>query len=303
LKEEQMPKTIKQLIKGIDPKKCINCEKCILDCPETLFSRQNKEINVVFTDPLQRCILCGHCIAVCPKDAILYDHEEAPLTHPALAQPEKIIGLDDLELFIRARRSIRQFLDRGIPEKSLEYILSAMRYSPTGSNKQGLHFTVITSKLMIAEFSGKVVGLFRTIKVLLVVLRILIPFGHKKKGSPVSNALYQTLGNALQKANEGADPIFYKAPCVIVLSAPTYAHQSQVDAGIALAHGMFAAQAQGVGSLLVGFAHETLLLNYRLRRRLKLPAWHRPQGVMALGFSKVRYTTAPMRKPLSVTRL
>jgi nitroreductase/NAD-dependent dihydropyrimidine dehydrogenase PreA subunit len=298
-----MRKTMNRLIAGIDSQKCINCEKCILDCPETLFFRKSEKADVTFTDPLQRCIQCGHCIAVCPKGAILYDHAESPLTHPELASPEKIFKKDDFELFIRARRSIRQFYDRGIPEKSIEFILSTMRFSPTGSNKQALHFTVITSRSMIAEFSGKVVGLFKAIKVLLVFMRVLIPFGHKKKGSPVSDAMYQTLGSALQKAKSGADPIFYRAPCVIVLSAPSYAHQSPVDAGIALAHGMFAAQAEGLGSLLVGFAHETLLLNPRLRRRLKLPAWHRPQGVMALGFPKVRYTTAPMRKPLSVTRL
>lgn len=258
---------------------------------------------VEFEDPYSRCILCGHCIAVCPEDAVRYEDAEKPIRDPLIHTPEKILHARDLMLFLRARRSIRRFYGRHVPEKSLKFILDAMRYSPTGSNKQGLHFTVIVSREKIEYFSSKVISFFKLVRVVLILLRFLIPFGHKRKGSVLSNGLYRSLLNALEKAAAGKDPILYHAPCVIVLSGRTYAHQTQVDAGIALAHGMFAAQAQGLGTCLVGFAHERLLLGPFLRRALKIPRGCRPQGVMALGVPKVRYTVAPPRKPLSSNRI
>jgi nitroreductase/NAD-dependent dihydropyrimidine dehydrogenase PreA subunit len=290
-------------ILGINQKKCTSCRRCVLDCPENLFRFESAVKKVIFADPLGRCILCGHCLSVCPEDAVLFDDPEEPLRHPAIAAPEKILGTEDLMLFMRARRSIRQFKNKPVPEKSLEFILSAMRYSPTGSNKQGIHFTVLTSKEKIDFLSAKVMNLFKVVRVLLTILRILIPFGHERKRSVLSNALFRSLINALEKAKAGKDPIFYHATCVIVLSGRPYAHQTQVDAGIALAHGMLAAQVKGLGTCLVGFAHERLLLGPFLRRALKIPVGRKPVGVMAMGFPKVRYEAAPMRKPLSMNRI
>jgi nitroreductase/NAD-dependent dihydropyrimidine dehydrogenase PreA subunit len=291
------------VIQGINSEKCIQCNNCILDCPENLFQKDSEENKVIFSDPLGRCILCGHCLAVCPADAIRFLDAEKPFAHSLISKPDQILRPDDLLLFMRARRSIRQYQDRAVPAKILEFILSAMRFAPTASNKQSIHFTVITSKKSIAFFSKQVNKSFRAIGVLLKLLRFFIPFGRKRKGSLFSNSLYHSLRERVRMGDGGNDPIFFHAPCVIILSSPGYAHQSGVDAGIVLAHGMLAAQAKGLGTCLLGFAHEKLLLSPALRRYCQIPPRFKPRGVMALGFPTVRYTRAPMRKPLSMNKL
>jgi nitroreductase/ferredoxin len=292
----------KLVIKGIDRNLCINCGKCVEDCPEDLF-REISPSNTVFMDPAGRCILCGHCLAVCPVNAVLYEDGEPPLEHPLISQPEKIMGTEDLLVLLRARRSVRRFDGREVPETAVNTILDAMRYAPTGSNRQAIHYTVITSREEIARFSRKVVGLFKQVRILLTIIRRLVPFRRKKKGSILRNGLFITLKSALQKAKNGGDPIFYHAPCVMVVSATPYAHQPGVDAGIILTYGMLAAQSLGLGTCLVGFAHEKLAVSPGLRRRLRIPHRFRPQGVMALGYPRVRYLRAPMRNPAAVTRL
>jgi hypothetical protein len=59
----------------------------------------------------------------------------------------------------------------------------------------------------------------------------------------------------------------------------------------------------GLGTCLVGFAHEKLILSASLRRRLGMPRKYRAQGVMALGYPQVRYLRAPGRKQLSLNRI
>jgi nitroreductase/NAD-dependent dihydropyrimidine dehydrogenase PreA subunit len=288
------------IIMGIDRKLCINCGKCVEDCPEDLFQAISPN-TTVFNDRFHRCILCGHCLSVCPVNAVLFEDGEKPLEHPLISQPEKILGSEDLLLLLRARRSIRRFSDQAVPGQTLGTILDAMRYAPTGSNRQDIHYSVLVSREEIMYFSRQVIGLFKQVRVLLAVLRCLVPFGRKKKGGILRTGMYMSLKNALKKAKAGQDPIFYHAHCVIVVSATPYAHQSGVDAGIILTHGMLAAQSLGLGTCLVGFAHEKLLVSSGLRRRLRIPRGYKPQGVMALGYPAVRYLRAPMRKPVVKT--
>jgi nitroreductase/Pyruvate/2-oxoacid:ferredoxin oxidoreductase delta subunit len=290
-----------EFIRGIDKELCNKCGKCIIDCPLALFLTGEKSKSIFFSDPYDRCIACGHCIAICPRDAILFTHEEKPLEHGLISTPDKILGTEKLMVLLRARRSIRHFKDRIVPEHSLKKILQAMRYAPTASNRERIYYTVVKSKEKIQFLSDRVIGLFKLIRLLLSVLRFFIPFGRKTKGGVLSNGLFFSLKNALRQVKEGRDPIFFHAPCLIIVSSPLYQHQAGVDAGIALAHGMIVAQAEGLGTCLIGFAHETMLRSRFLRRYFKLPAGYKPQGVMVIGFSKVKYQRAPMRKPLSVT--
>lgn len=51
--------------------------------------------------------------------------------------------MDNALDFLKARRSTRRFQQKAVPEKSLEAVLEAGRYAPSGMNMQATHFLVI----------------------------------------------------------------------------------------------------------------------------------------------------------------
>ena len=127
----------------------------------------------------------------------------------------------------------------------------------------------------------------------------------------VSRALKRRLSAGTRKAlvdlidihRRGGDPILHGAPCVVILHSPAYGHQADVDAGIAMAHGMLAAQALGLGTCLIGFVHESLCTFASLRRAVGIPRGEAARGVMVLGYPDITYHRAPMREPLRSTHL
>lgn len=285
----------------VNPDTCTRCGECVAECPERLFFIGKTGTEVLFQDPLGRCIGCGHCIAICPENAVEYSAEESPLEDPRISKPEQILGTEELYLFLKARRSIRRFRRQPIPNEKIKKILDIMRFAPTASNREMIHYTVITSGKEIAVFLLAVISLFRKVKNLLSFLRLIIPFGRRKPRGIMSNGLFASLNNFFIRVKAGEDPVFWGAPCVIIVSSPKYQHQAGVDAGIIMTHGMLAAQAEGLGTCLIGFAHETLLRNRRLRKRYQIPKGFCPQGVIVLGFPEIRFHRVPMRKPISCT--
>lgn len=55
--------------------------------------------------------------------------------------------------FLKERRSIRTYLDKNIPDKEIEMILEAGRWTPSASNKQPWEFIVIKDKEILKEIS------------------------------------------------------------------------------------------------------------------------------------------------------
>ena len=81
------------------------------------------------------CIRCGHCQAICPQGAVsLSGFAEAPEE----ITPEMHVDASALMGQLKARRSVRQFSAREIPPEFIRQIIEAGRYTPTGTNKQGV---------------------------------------------------------------------------------------------------------------------------------------------------------------------
>jgi nitroreductase/NAD-dependent dihydropyrimidine dehydrogenase PreA subunit len=287
-------------ISGVRQETCTTCGRCVSDCPQGLFVKVDGD--VLFQDPTLRCIQCGHCIAICPENAVQYKSAEPVFEYPDLGQPERIVSAPALQAFLRSRRSIRRFKPTPVLEKDITAVLDAMRRAPTASNKESIHFTVITSAEGLLLIRDAVMRMFRLIKRLLSILRFLFPFGRKGKGI-LGDSLHRSLNRAITRFENGEDPATYKAPCLVILSSPAYGKQSGVDAGIALTHGMLAAQSLRLGTCLIGFAHEALARSKPLRKKAGIPPGLKVQGVMVMGYPAVGYLRAPMRKPLSSNRL
>ena len=54
---------------------------------------------------------------------------------------------------ITARRNVRQFADRVIPDAELDRVLEAGRIAPSSQNQQPWHFVAVTDREMLRELS------------------------------------------------------------------------------------------------------------------------------------------------------
>lgn len=290
-------------ILGIDYEKCIKCKQCVKECPPRLY-RASKDDEITFSDPLGSCIECGHCIAVCPKDAIKFEAPEAPLAYPGIEDPTELISYDTLLKFLRARRSIRQFRPDPVPEEEVDAVLEAMRYAPSASNAQGWRYIILTDPEKKRILADKTVAMLRLLRKVMKIKWLLKPFvSGQIKAQLTDPSTAASLDELLARHASGDDPIFYDAPCVIILHTSSYGHMAGNDAGLAFMHGMLAAQARGLGTCWIGFAEELLFRNKKMRKWLGIPSGHKPWGVMILGYPSVKYHRVPMRKPLKVRKV
>jgi nitroreductase/ferredoxin len=293
-------------INGINSNECIKCEECVEECPAKLFFKKQTEgtteaKEICFEDPNNLCILCGHCLAVCPTNAVTAEEIEGLYEFPEAKDPAKIASYETLLKVLRARRSIRRFQKRPIPQDQIELVLQAMRYAPSASNAQNWNYIVVTDPEKIQYFGKQVTKIFYLLRKVLKLKQIVRLF--------VSGATKQLLLDPkteisitrhISSFEAGQDLIFYNAPCVILSHAPAYGSMAGVDAGIALTHGTLAAQSLGLGTCWIGFAQEAVQRDGKLRKWLQIPKGRNCYGVMVMGYPAVKFHRVPPRKELKV---
>ena len=135
---------------AIDETQCTGCGECERECLLS-FERPMRE-RVDHADP--NCEGCLHCYAVCPSGAIELSDGLLPFEDSASA--ENPVTADALERLFAGRRSTRRFEDRALPPDTLERIVQAGRYIPSGGNRHAHEFTVIlddaTKARLLSEF-------------------------------------------------------------------------------------------------------------------------------------------------------
>lgn len=253
-------------IVSIDSQKCIGCGLCVKDCVTNALVIDNKCAKVISSG----CISCGHCYAICPKGAVSVSGmpaEEAPLT--SMQQIDSTVLLNAM----KSRRSIRSFSGQHVEPEKLEMILEAGRYSPTGSNAQDVHFTVLGSRQ--DEIETMCVDVFR-------------------KGITAAG-LVSDVGKNMQVDEHF---FFKKAPLVIVVSG-----KSQVNASLASAWMELMAESLGLGVLYSGFFIACAKLSGRVKAALELPKGIKPVTCLVIGYTDVQYQRIPGRKPAQVKTL
>ncbi len=291
-------------IEKVNPEICIKCKKCIDICLVKLFSVKKDEKGnkrIIFSDPYKFCFRCGHCLSICPTNAIEYTGAEKSFEFDEIKNPEKIIAFEDLMKVIRSRRTHRCFLNKEVEKEKIEKVLEAMRYAPTASNRQRQSFIVINNREVISEFSSRIMNFFFKLESLLKIRFLIYPFVPKGvRRRLMSKKTKFKLKSYRKRTLDGEDLVFYHAPCVVVLHAPSYSQMSASDGGIALTHGMFAAQSLGLGTAWIGFAQEYLWRNKRYRKKLGIPDRNNCYGVLILGYPKYHFERAPSRRELKV---
>ncbi|MHA1931083.1 MAG: nitroreductase family protein [Promethearchaeota archaeon] len=266
-------------IVGVNHEKCSVCKQCISDCTRGLFQEDSNGKVIRLADEMKSCNFCGKCVAICKENAILWEGnwEDDVESYPGVKNYEENVSYENLMQLLKAKRSVRQYKIKKVPEELLKKVFEAMRYASSADNRRAWKFSVVSDPSLIKTLSQE-------------SIKIIYPY----MGFPTAEAALK-YSNSINK-----DPIFRGAPAVIFLTATSNVSMPQVDAGIILTYGQLAAHTLGLATCWIGMAHG-LGMNKEMMKVIGLEG--QIQGVLTIGYPAVKYYRTPPRAPLDVVGL
>lgn len=266
----------------IDRDKCSECKSCEKICPTLSF-------NTDMSDIAPECIACYHCITQCQQGALNID-EATPIVN----RPMNITS-DEFEALMQQRRSHRDFQSKPVPREVIENFISKLRFSPTASNNQNLHFTVITDRSVITNLNDVVIetlsGKFRK-----SLNSFTLPFLRLFYGK-YTDVLLFTKRRFLKKAEVKHDMITYNAPVVILIHAPeTPTGMAWLNAGVWTGMALLYGEVSGLSSCVNGYIVNALNSHHRYCHQLGIPSNHRIYSCILLGYAKRNFPHFSIRR-------
>ncbi len=257
--------------------KCNSCEVCVLECSPGILEIKavgGKSSWVEGGD--ERCMNCGHCVAVCPTGAIGLD----------TMKPEDCVEVkksllptaEQVELFIKSRRSIRGYKEESVPREMLAKLIDIARYAPTGHNSQTLQWLVIEDKKEVNRLAGLVIEWMRA---------------SIQEKSPLADMM--NFDVLVSNWDKGIDRIMRGAPHAIVTHANQADFMAQQASPIALTTLELTAYSQDLGACWAGFFHVAAMYYPPMGEALKLPEGHKCLGAMMIGYPKHKFARVPLR--------
>jgi nitroreductase len=190
-------------------------------------------------------------LAVCPEGAITVvgrcPKDSLPLTPGALP------SLAQVDLLVRARRSVRQYRDTDVDPALIDRLLQTLEHAPTGVNSRRLTFTVIQDREVMDSFRTRV---------------------SERLLAGVASGELQGRNETFAQAQQDRDVIFRGAPHLLMVSAPPDSPCPEQDVSLALATFELLAQSAGLGTLWLGYLRRVFEAAPDLKALLGLPADH-----------------------------
>jgi len=276
----------------IDSKRCINCGRCAEDCNSGVFRITAGHPAVAHED---RCNYCSHCLAVCPAAAIVHqglDGVQPPRVRKGLLQAPAYREI------VMSRRSVRRYKPDPVPREVVQQILDLARYSPTASNAQNVHFTVVSRRSLLDEVSGRLftfgdrVYRFYTQGPVQRLRRL-------ARGLEAVKSLDRYTENwpyYREQVEKGTDLLFHHAPVLLLLHAPKGQGLSRDNCLIAAANIDNYAHALGLGACFIGLLVTAMQMDRSLPKKFGIPPAHRVYAALTLGYPAFPHPYHPVRK-------
>ena len=153
---------------------------------------------------------------------------------------------------IKKRSSTRGYTSQELTQEQLQAVIQAGLQAPTAANRQEIHFTVLAGD------------------------------------HPVLKEI-EDEKNRLRGLTAVQHNFYYEAPTVVILSADSAFRWSALDAGIAVENMALAAEAMGLGNLIIGCIYDVLRGEKReyYSNILKFPENYEYEIAIALGHKAV----------------
>lgn len=265
---------------SINAETCTRCRLCVRDCPAQIISQEGSAVPRIAPDQESLCYQCQHCLAICPTAALSILGRNPENSLPLTAK--NLPTLDQVNRFVRGRRSIRQYRDENVDPVLIQSLLSALANAPTGVNRRELTFTVIDDK---AVMQGIRVKLYKALAAVSGTGRVPEYLDH------ATSAYF----------DKGIDRVCRGAPHALMVSAPPDAPCPREDVALSLAYFEFLAQSAGLGTVWWGMCRSILDALPEMKPLFKLE----PDQVyytMLFGMPAIHYARTVQRDDAAVIR-
>jgi nitroreductase/NAD-dependent dihydropyrimidine dehydrogenase PreA subunit len=262
----------------VDEARCTRCGLCVLDCPSRIITLEGVGLPHVKLEQEPACVHCQHCLAICPEAALSIDSFDPTHSH---SLPEgSFPDLDTMDLFVRGRRSVRQYRGENVDPALVRRLLDALTYAPTGVNCRMLTFTLVQDKGVMADLRE----------------RVLEALGRALDAGRIPENAVSRLAQMVEAwREEKRDIIFRGAPHLLVISAPPDTPTPQQDVPLTLAYFELLAQSAGLGTVWCGLLKRVLEVLPELKPLLGLPDGH-IYYAMLFGIPAVHYPRTVQRE-------
>lgn len=264
----------------VDQDLCTRCGICSVVCPMAIVSPADENTLPVVKEAVAlMCIQCGHCEVSCPSQALLLNVR--PEEKTSILPGTGTISAEDMEVYVKKRRSVRHFTKDPVPKERILQILDVARYAASGGNGQPVQWLVVHDPNNVKKIAGLTVEWMKT----------LVNSNH-----PMSGYVPGLIG----AWDGGHDVICRGAPHLLFAHIPEGNPVASVDAIIALTHFDIAAPAFGVGCCWAGFVAMAATTYEPLQKELGIPAGRKSAYAMMIGNPQYKVYGIPRRKPLEV---
>jgi len=227
------------------------------------------------------CINCGHCFAFCPSGSIKLStmniENSMRLDHSKLPSTEQV------ELFLKGRRSIRSYKDEPMAKELIEKLLDIARYAPSGINRQPVNWAVLMGKDKVHDL-GDLVS--KWMEELL------------KSKSPMAEGL--RFDRLVESWKKGEDRICRSAPCIVITYGLKDDPMVPQSCTIAAEYLELAAFGLGFGACWAGYVNIAVNMSEDVRKFVGLSSRAAAGAAMMIGHPKYRYSRIPFRNPVRI---
>lgn len=271
----------------VDESACIKCGICTRICPMSLITIAPGSFPKMESIKKLFCINCGQCEAFCPKSALTLSYPEG--TKDADQFQSLIIPPNELELYFKNRRSVRNFKKDPVDKAIIESALDIVRYAPSGKNGQPVKWIVIHEASQLAKCKEAFITWSRELAA---------------SDSPLKKAM--PAATVIKMWESGVDMILRDAPHLIIAYTPDNTMMGKAattDGVIALTHLDLVLPSFGLGGFWAGFFTIGLMQSALLRETVGIPEGHSISYAYAFGYPQYKTHAFPKRKASDITWL
>ena len=258
----------------------LNTDKCKKDgicsavCVAGIIKNDDNRQPFIEDGKDSRCISCGHCVAFCPHEACHVKNLNTSMFYKL--KKEDIISQEQADIFLKTRRSIRNFKDKLVDQDTLDKILSVTSYAPSAKNKHHERWIITTSREKTKLLADMVIDFL----------------SNNLNNMEQTESVFAKL--LVRAYKSGKDVIMRDAGQIAIMVMPKDVEFSTEDGTIALTYFELAAHGHGLGCVWAGYFTEVAKKCQKIKDFLNIDDKETVIGAQLFGYPlyKVRQVTS-----------